>query len=70
MTAAADAVGGLDLRAKDDSNFLHSVDSRQMVKNLCSSQKCFPFDLLLTFTCNMRKHFGTKPIRLWLDSDE
>ena len=70
MTAADDSVGGLDLRSKEDSNFLHSIDSRQMVKNLCSSQEYFPWDFFLTFTCNMRKHFGTKPIREWLDNDE
>ena len=70
MTAANDSVGGLDLRGKDDSNFLHSIDSRQMVKNLCSSQEFFQWDIFLTFTCNMRKHFGTKPIRQWLDDDD
>ena len=70
MTAVDDSVGGLDLRGKEDSNFLHSIDSRQMVKNLCSSQEYFPWDFFLTFTCNMRQHFGTKPIREWLDSDE
>ena len=41
-----------------------------MVKNLCSSQEFFEWDVFLTFTCNMRKHFGTKPIREWLDSDD
>ena len=59
--------GSLDLRGKDDSSFLHSIDSRQMVKNLCASQEYFQWDIFLTFTCNMRKHFGTKPIREWLD---
>ena len=24
----------------------------------------------LIFTCNMRKHFGTKPIKIWVDSGE
>lgn len=70
MTTADDGLGGLDLRAKEDSNFLHSVDSRQMVKNLCSSIEYFEWDVFLTFTCNMRKHFGTRPIREWLDSKE
>ena len=63
MTAADDSVGGLDLRGKEDSNFLHLIDSRHMVKNLCSSQEWFQWDIFLTFTCNMRKYFGTKPIR-------
>ena len=70
MTAANDSVEDLDLRGKDESNFLHSIDSRQMVKNLCTSQEYFEWDVFLTFTCNMRKHFGTKPIREWLDKDE
>ena len=70
MTAADDSVGGLDLRGKEDSDFLHSIDSRQMVKNLCSSQEYYEWDVFLTFTCNMRKHFGTRPIREWLDNDK
>jgi hypothetical protein len=70
MTSSNTAAGGLDLRGKDDSSFLHSIDSRQMVKNLCASQEYFQWDVFLTFTCNMKKHFGTKPIREWLDNDE
>ena len=70
MTAANDSVGGLDLRGKEDSNFLHSIDSREMVKNLCSSQEFFEWDVFLTFTCNVRKHFGAKPMQEWLDNDE
>ena len=60
--ASDDSVGGLDLRGKDDSNFLHSIDSRQIVKNLYSFQEFSQWDIFLTFTCNMRKYFGTKPI--------
>ena len=70
MTAAKDSVGELELRGKEDSSFLHLIDSHQMVKNLCASQEYFPWDVFLTFTCNMRKHFGTKPIREWLDQDD
>ena len=70
MTSSSTAAGGLDLRGKDDSSFLHSIDSRQMVRNLCASQEYFQWDVFLTFTCNMRKHFGTKPIREWLDHNE
>ena len=61
---------GLDLRIKDDSEFFHSIDSRHMVKNLCTSQEYFQWDIFLTFTCNMRKYFGTNPIRDWLDDNE
>jgi len=49
MTATDDSVGGLDLRGKDNSNFLHSIDSRQMVKNLCSSQEFFQWDIFFNF---------------------
>lgn len=69
MTAASDSVGGFDLRGKEDSSFLNSIDSRKIVLNLCASQEYFVWDFFLTFTCNMRKHFGTKPIREWLDGN-
>ena len=38
MTSSNTAASGLDLICKDDSNFLHSIDSRQMVKNVCAPQ--------------------------------
>ena len=38
MTSSNTAAGVFDLRCKDDLNFLHSIDSRHKVKNLCSSQ--------------------------------
>ena len=63
MTASDDAIGSLDLRSRDDSEFLYSIDSRQIVKNLCESQEYYPWDIFLTFTCNMRKHFGTRVIK-------
>ena len=70
MTSSNTAAGGLNLRCKDDSKFLHSIDSHQVVKNVCTSQEYFQWDIFLTFTCNIRKHFGTKPIREWLDDNE
>ena len=63
------AAGGLNLRYKEGSNFIHSVDSRQMVKNVCASQEYFHWDIFLAFTCNMRKHSVTKPIREWIDDN-
>ena len=59
-------VKGLDLRRKDHLDFLHSIDSHQMVKNVCAYQEYFQWYILLAFSCNMGKHFGTKPIREWL----
>ena len=49
---------------------MDSVDSKQMIKNLMSSQKYLPFNFFLTFTCNMRQHFGTKLIKEWIDGTE
>ena len=70
MTSSNTAAGVLDLRCKDDSSFLHFIDSRQMVKMLCAFQEYFQWYIFLTFTCNMRKHFDTKPIFEWIDDNE
>ena len=58
MTSSNTAAGELDLRCKDDSNFLHSIDSHQMAKHLCASQEYFQWDILLTFTFIIRKKIG------------
>ena len=70
LTAAGDESGGLGLRGKGDSALLESIDSKQMVKNLCSSQKYHKMDFFLTFTCNQKKHFGMSPLKEWVDSKE
>ena len=67
MTSSNTAANGLDLLSKDDSNFLHSIESRQMVKILCAPLEYFQWDIMTKFTCNMRESFGTKPIREWRD---
>jgi hypothetical protein len=67
LTVAQDKVGGLGIRGKDDSTLLDEVDSKAMVRNLCSSQVHHKMDVFLTFTCNMKKHFGTKVVKKWLD---
>ena len=41
-----------------------------MVRNLCFSQKYVDWDHFLTFTCNMKTHFGTAPIKEWMDGNE
>ena len=69
LTASSDESIGLNLRGGNDSSPLSdSIDSKQMVKKLMSSQRYFPFDLFLLFTCNQRLHFGTKPIKEWIDN--
>ena len=30
------------------------------------SQKYHGFNMFLTFTCNMKKHVGTKPMKEWI----
>ena len=70
LTIGEDKKGGLGLRCKGDSSLLESVDNKEMVRNLCISQKYVGWDHFLTHTCNMKTHFGTAPIKDWLDSDE
>ena len=62
---------GLALRGSNDSSLLGSIDSKQMVKNLSSSQRYIgSHDFFITLTCNMKKHFGTAPIKAWVDGDD
>eukprot|EP00957_Ditylum_brightwellii_P189518 14425337-Ditylum_brightwellii.AAC.1 len=56
----------MGLRGKGDSALLESVDNKQMVRNLCFSQKYAPWDHYLMYTCNQRTHFGTAPIKTWI----
>lgn len=60
----------LTVRGKNDSSLLPSTDSKQIVRNLCTSQKYHNWSFFLTFTCNMKTHFGTAPIKEWIDSGE
>ena len=62
---------GLALRGSNDTSLLGSIDSKQMVKNLSSSQRYIgSHDFFITLTCNMKKHFGTAPVKAWVDSDD
>jgi hypothetical protein len=63
----------LGVRGGNDSasgGLLGSIDSHQMVKNLCASEKYHPKDYFVTITCNQLKHFGTKILKEWIDSQE
>ena len=62
--------GDLGLRGSGDSSLLDSFDSKQMVRNLCASQQYHTMTHFLTFTCNMKKHFGTKVIKNWIDGNK
>ena len=35
-----------------------------------ASQKYHKFDVFLIFICNMKSHFGTNPIKNWMDENE
>ena len=64
LTASKDESGGLTLRGGNkESALLDSIDSKQVIKNLMASQKYYPFDFFLSFTCNEKQHFGTKYIK-------
>ena len=68
LTASKEESGGLTLRGVNkESALLDSIDSKQVIKNLMASQKYYPFDLFLSFTCNQKQHFGTKPIKECID---
>ena len=69
LTVGDDKTGGLGLRGQGDSSMLESFDSKAMVRNLCASQSYHNMSHFLTFTCNMKRHFGTKQIKEWIDSE-
>ena len=70
LTVADNKNGGLALRGKGDSALVESIDNKQMVRNLCFSQKYVSWTHFLTFTCNQKYHFGTSEIKNWIDSNE
>lgn len=59
--------GGLGLRGKGDSPLLETVESTTNARNLCFSQKHHPWTHFLTYTGNQKKHFGTAPLKNWID---
>ena len=58
---------GLQVRSRNDNLMCDTVDNKQTVRNLCSSQKYHKMDFFLTFTCNQSEHFGLLNIKRWLD---
>ena len=68
LTVSNDKKKNLQVRGTNDSAILGSVDSKQMVKNLCTSQKYVKWSYFLTFTANHTRHFGLKIIREWINS--
>lgn len=68
LIVGKDRTGGLALRGKGDSTLSESVHNRQMVRNLCASQNHHMWSHFLTFTCNQKSHFGTVPIKSWVNN--
>ena len=67
LTVSEDKYGNLGVRGNNDSSLLGSVDSKQMVKNLCTSQKKVSWSFFFTFTANQSQHFGLRKIKKWID---
>ncbi len=70
LTAGPDTLSGLGVKGGNDSSgaaLLGSIDSNEMVRNLCASQRSHPFSFFCTFTCAQARHFGTKNVKLWID---
>ena len=61
---------GLKLKSSKETSLHDSIDSKQIVKNLCASQKYLPMHFFLTFTVNQSDHFGVKNIKQWIDDKE
>ena len=59
---------GLALNNRSNDRLYDSVDSKKMVRNLCSSQKYHKQTFFLTFTCNQKKHPGIKKLKNYVDS--
>ena len=67
LTIGEDRTGGLGVRGKGDSALLESTDNIQQVRGLCALQQYHSYTHFLTFTCNQKTHFGTAPIKQWID---
>ena len=64
LTASQYESSGLNVRGgTKKSPLLYAVDSKQTIRNLIPRQRYHGFDMFLTLTCNMKKFFGTKPIK-------
>ena len=66
----ADTDSGWEVNCKKNTSLHDSFDSKQMVKNLCTSQRYNKMTEFLTLICNKRKHFGIKLIKVWIDGKQ
>ena len=63
LTVAEDELVGLKARHNNNLAILGSINSKQVVPNLCASQKYHDMDFFITLTCNQKKRFGVAPIQ-------
>ncbi|MGB0405008.1 MAG: hypothetical protein ACPGDB_02325, partial [Fusobacterium sp.] len=61
---------GIRVKSRKETSLHDSIDSKQMVKNLCASQRFLPMHFFLTFTVNQLEHFGVKMIKKWVDGKD
>ena len=61
---------GMSVRDKGKTELAGSIDSRQMVQNLSSSQKYIKYTWFLTFTANQSEHPGIHHLHKWKNSLE
>ena len=62
LTVGEDKKSSLQVKSRNDSSLSDSIDSKQMVKNLCASMRYHKMTFFLTFTCNQAEHFGVAPV--------
>ena len=65
LTVSQNKNSNLGIKGSVDSSILGSIDSKNMVKNICTSHKYISWYYFLTFTENQSRNFGTKVIRQW-----
>ena len=67
---ADNKLGWLAVIVKGYLALIEIVDNRQMVINLCFSQKYASWSHFLAYTCNQKTRFGTSPIKNLMDSGD
>ena len=61
---------GLGVRDEGNSTLYESVDSKNMVRNLSTSQKYIKYTWFLTFTANQSGYLGLHFLHRWKTSKE
>ena len=64
----SESTNGIGVTCKNNSSLFQSIDSKQIVRNLCASQKYHKMGLFITFDLNKSENFGLEEICNWIDS--